>query len=66
MTENTPPGAANDIEAPYNSDEVPCIECDNGQDEFGNCWYCGGKGVVSEREYKERIKTEIEDFNANN
>lgn len=54
------------LDLPENDDSMDCPECEDGQDEFGDCWYCGGDGVISEREYKEKISVELEDFNANN
>ncbi len=53
MTDNTPPGASNLIDAPYNDDEISCPECDEGVDRDNyECIYCDGKGVISEYEYK--------------
>lgn len=54
------------LDLPENDDTMDCPECDNGIGEFGDeCWYCGGASVISEREYKELIQTEQDDFKAN-
>ena len=48
-------------------DTIDCPGCDNGKDKYGaDCTYCSGVGLISEREYKDQINTETEDFNANN
>ena len=55
------------IDLPENDDSVTCPECDDGTDRDGReCIYCDGIGVVSEREYKEQIRVEQEDFDCNN
>ena len=54
------------LDLPENDDSMDCPECDDGQDEFNDdCWYCGGAGVISEREYKEKVSVEQADFRAN-
>ena len=55
------------LSLPENDDSMDCPECTNGIEDDGYvCYYCNGAGVVSEREYNEQIRTELDDFNANN
>lgn len=53
--DNYPPGTSNLIEAPYNSDEMPCPECVDGYSESEICWFCDGASVISEMEYKDKL-----------
>ena len=42
------------IDLPENDDTMLCSECDNGTDRDGiECYYCEGKGIVSERYYND-------------
>lgn len=47
------------IDLPENDDTIECPECDDGIDSDGldrdghQCYYCDGKGVVSERHYND-------------
>ena len=52
MTDNYPPGAKYDINAPYNDDTIDCPECDDDLNRDGYvCYYCSGRGVVSKYNY---------------